>query len=272
MLRRVESPLMTLWVHRSLQCCDLARRQPSSSLSDKQEQALWRQVAATQPVTTVANLFLLKVQQAIMKNEPLHLSEATRLFGLTLSGLDDSAHLLVWESLLTVAVLSDSVTRAEWATIDALLPRFIAMANRRGSFLRMLHGELLSAAWLNRRGDVGAAKASVGRALTIAESTGYVRPLLDLPAVYELTLQSRSLAPRLLALLNDSAPPTLSLSTQEKRLLELLALGHSNQEIAAALWLAPNTVKRYLSNLYAKIGVNTRLQAVARAREMGLVN
>ena len=272
MLRRVESPLMTLWVHRSLQCCDLARRQPSSSLSDKQEQALWRQVAATQPVTTVANLFLLKVQQAIMKNEPLHLSEATRLFGLTLSGLDDSAHLLVWESLLTVAVLSDSVTRAEWATIDALLPRFIAMANRRGSFLRMLHGELLSAAWLNRRGDVGAAKASVGRALTIAESTGYVRPLLDLPAVYELTLQSRSLAPRLLALLNDSAPPTLSLSTQEKRLLELLALGHSNQEIAAALCLAPNTVKRYLSNLYAKIGVNTRLQAVARAREMGLVN
>jgi ATP/maltotriose-dependent transcriptional regulator MalT len=45
----------------------------------------------------------------------------------------------------------------------------------------------------------------------------------------------------------------------------------SNQEIAARLHLSPNTVKTNVRNLYGKLGVQSRTQALRRARELGLV-
>ena len=53
--------------------------------------------------------------------------------------------------------------------------------------------------------------------------------------------------------------------------LEQIAEGRSNKEIAAALGVSPNTVKTHVARLYEKLGAERRTDAVARARELGIV-
>jgi LuxR family maltose regulon positive regulatory protein len=61
------------------------------------------------------------------------------------------------------------------------------------------------------------------------------------------------------------------LSERELQVLHLVADGLSNQEIADALILAVGTVKAHVHNIYGKLGVHGRTQAIARARELGLL-
>jgi DNA-binding CsgD family transcriptional regulator len=61
------------------------------------------------------------------------------------------------------------------------------------------------------------------------------------------------------------------LSTRETEVLSLIAAGQSNQEIGEQLCLALNTVKRHVYNIYAKLDVKKRTQAVSRARRLGLI-
>jgi LuxR family maltose regulon positive regulatory protein len=53
--------------------------------------------------------------------------------------------------------------------------------------------------------------------------------------------------------------------------LQLIAEGLTNREIAARLFLAMNTVKAHSSNIYGKLDVHSRTQAVARAQALGLL-
>jgi LuxR family maltose regulon positive regulatory protein len=68
----------------------------------------------------------------------------------------------------------------------------------------------------------------------------------------------------------DGLPITLS--AREVEVLNLIAEGKSNQEISAELYLALNTVKRHAYNIYAKLGVKKRTQAVSIARQLGLIH
>jgi LuxR family maltose regulon positive regulatory protein len=61
------------------------------------------------------------------------------------------------------------------------------------------------------------------------------------------------------------------LTARELEVLELLAAGTPNRAIAEALVVTPETVKKHLSHLFDKLGVANRTQAVARARELGLL-
>ncbi|MBY8821785.1 LuxR C-terminal-related transcriptional regulator [Sphingomonas colocasiae] len=61
------------------------------------------------------------------------------------------------------------------------------------------------------------------------------------------------------------------LSLREREVLEELAQGRSNKEIARLLDMTEHTVKFHLKNLFAKLDVARRTQAVARARELGLI-
>ena len=54
-------------------------------------------------------------------------------------------------------------------------------------------------------------------------------------------------------------------------MLQLLAAGASNQEIATALVVAPGTVKLHVSHILSKLGVHSRTRAILRARELGLL-
>jgi LuxR family maltose regulon positive regulatory protein len=62
------------------------------------------------------------------------------------------------------------------------------------------------------------------------------------------------------------------LSEREVEVLEHIAIGLSNREIAERLYLSLNTIKVHTRNLYGKLGVNSRTQAVAKARELGILD
>jgi len=70
---------------------------------------------------------------------------------------------------------------------------------------------------------------------------------------------------------NVRACASLGISNREFQVLELLAGGRSNKEIARALSVSLNTVKTLVSHLFGKLEASRRTQAILRARELGLI-
>ena len=69
---------------------------------------------------------------------------------------------------------------------------------------------------------------------------------------------------------NEKAITALGLTRREVEMLTHLSEGKSNKEIARTLNVSPNTVKTHLANLYEKLSVKNRTQAVTRARDLSL--
>ncbi len=61
-----------------------------------------------------------------------------------------------------------------------------------------------------------------------------------------------------------------ALSVREQEVLALLALGHTNSEIGAELYISIDTVKTYVRRVFTKLGVNNRTQAALRAVDLGI--
>jgi LuxR family maltose regulon positive regulatory protein len=146
-------------------------------------------------------------------------------------------------------------------------------------------------------GSRAAALEDVRRALAMGKSEGYLRTFLDGgPAMLNLLLDARARniepayvmklldafgvrdAPAdeqkdgLAALPMEASPWLESISAREQQVLALLAAGHTNQSIADSLGITLTTVKSHAGSIYAKLGVKSRTQAIARARELGLLN
>ena len=70
---------------------------------------------------------------------------------------------------------------------------------------------------------------------------------------------------------NAAAVRSLGLSPRELDILERLATGESNKEIARRLGISPNTVKTHVARVYEKLAVQRRVQAVEKARFLALI-
>jgi len=70
---------------------------------------------------------------------------------------------------------------------------------------------------------------------------------------------------------NEKLMQAHNISARELDVLELMAAGNSNAEIAARLFVSANTVKTHVSRIYGKLDVQRRTQAVDRARQIGLI-
>jgi len=178
----------------------------------------------------------------------------------------------------------------------ALLARLLLAAEaggRTGSVLEVLVLQALAQA---AKGDTLAALKPLERALTLGEPEGYVRlfikeglPMAQLLSTAITEGMRRDAARRLLAARPAEkgegvdrpepphAQPSVSqflrepLSERELEVLQLIAQGFSNREIAEQLYLALPTVKGHNRNIYSKLQVSRRTEAVARARELGLL-
>ena len=71
--------------------------------------------------------------------------------------------------------------------------------------------------------------------------------------------------------LDTSLVSQLELSKRELEILSLLAQGHSNQEIAAKLFISLSTVKTHIQNIFEKLDVKRRIQAIEKARRLNLI-
>ncbi|WP_432494774.1 response regulator [Kineococcus gypseus] len=108
--------------------------------------------------------------------------------------------------------------------------------------------------------------------VTLEQLVGAVRALaaggtLLLPALTERLLRAAAARPAAPADLGAPEP----LTRRELEVLRLLAAGWSNKEVAAALHLAPGTVKNHVTAVLLKLGVRDRTRAVLRALELGLL-
>jgi len=146
---------------------------------------------------------------------------------------------------------------------------------------------LLKASAEDALGDTGASSRSLERALDLAEPDGLLLPFLLHPRPDLLERHSRlrtahaSLISEILNLLSghapaarpeDAAPLQDPLTESELRVLRYLPTNLRGPEIASELFVSPNTIGSHMRNLYAKLGVHTRADAVSRARELGLLS
>jgi LuxR family transcriptional regulator, maltose regulon positive regulatory protein len=92
------------------------------------------------------------------------------------------------------------------------------------------------------------------------------------PDLGALADEAQALRAQLSVKRGPSAPGASSLTAAELRVLPLLATHLSIPEIGAALFLSPHTVKSQAASLYRKLGANSRSQAVARSRELALLD
>jgi DNA-binding CsgD family transcriptional regulator len=88
-------------------------------------------------------------------------------------------------------------------------------------------------------------------------------------AGHRLTASTR--APRAEFARNEAAVRSLGLTSRECEILDLLASGESNKELARRLGISPNTVKTHVARLYEKLGVQRRVQAIEKARLLALI-
>jgi len=70
---------------------------------------------------------------------------------------------------------------------------------------------------------------------------------------------------------DDQMIKMLGISSREMEVLDHLAKGHSNQEIADLLFVSLNTIKTHISNLYIKLDVDKRTKAISRAKQLKLL-
>jgi LuxR family maltose regulon positive regulatory protein len=175
------------------------------------------------------------------------------------------------------------------AAAITLLDRLQVAAQENERTGRVLEILTLQALALQAQGHPARALKVLAEALALAEPEGYVRLFLDEgPPMARLLYQAleNQIQPdycgRLLQavdLLSTADPrqrgdePSLveSLSEREREVLALVAEGLTNREIAQRLVIAPGTVKVHTANIYGKLGVHSRIQAVAKARELGIL-
>jgi DNA-binding NarL/FixJ family response regulator len=101
-----------------------------------------------------------------------------------------------------------------------------------------------------------------------AELTRAIRAVASGEAIF-----GPDVARRLMAYFADApvrAPAFPELSDREREVLELIARGMSNQQIVDRFVISPKTVRNHISNIFSKLQVRDRAEAVVRAREAGL--
>jgi LuxR family maltose regulon positive regulatory protein len=173
-----------------------------------------------------------------------------------------------------------------------LLQRLIEATEAGGRTFRAIEVLILQALASQAGGDITRAITTLEQALALAEPGGFIRTFVDegqpmARLLYKAAARGivSDYAGRLLAAFSVTEwEPTESLKTQapksdlieplserELEVLELIAEGLTNQEIASKLFLSLNTVKVHARHIYGKLGVGNRTQAVARARVLGVL-
>jgi len=187
------------------------------------------------------------------------------------------------EEYLTLArVLSAQGRRAEALSLLNRLLQTAEAEERMGSAIVIL---ILQALILQTQDNTARALKCLERALALAEPEGYCRAFLDEGRPMAELLrraEQRGLFPNYVHKLLSAFPAAEStpspadllpepLSERELEVLRLVATGASNQEIAGQLFIALSTAKKHVGNILVKLDTPNRIQAVARARELGLL-
>jgi LuxR family maltose regulon positive regulatory protein len=208
---------------------------------------------------------------------------------------DDLSYLREFDHITLARVLlacfKSGLADGSISGVASLLERLLKEAEDGGSMGSVIEILVLQAIAYNIHGDLTTALLSLKQALLLAEPEGYMRMFLDEgSSMIELLRESskRGIMPdytnKLLSAIkadmweskkNPKLPLKLPLieplSLREIEILNLLAKGLSNRVIAERLFLAVDTIKGHNRNIFNKLQVQSRTEAVIRARELGLL-
>jgi LuxR family maltose regulon positive regulatory protein len=183
------------------------------------------------------------------------------------------------------------IAKGQLDGLPEILERLRRKADKQGRMGTVIEILILQSIVFWKRRELDHALGRLERALALAEPEGYVRvfmdegrPMLDLLS----QAADRGIRPnyvaRLLALCGASSrkaglaavgttqmTPLEPLTERELEVLQLLAAGKSNKQIAEELVVVTGTVKCHLLNIYSKLHVHSRTQALACSRELNLV-
>lgn len=184
------------------------------------------------------------------------------------------------------------IARGQLENSISLLKHLLSAAETGGRTAKVIEIQLLQSIAFQANGDDDQAIATFKQALALAEPEGFVRIFVDEgpPLAHLLdNALARGLAPSyvrrlraafaseegasagLTAPLSDQTALVEPLSEREIEVLQLIAEGLTNPEIAAQLYLSLNTVKVHTRNIYGKLDAHNRTQAVARARALEIL-
>jgi LuxR family transcriptional regulator, maltose regulon positive regulatory protein len=259
----------------NLEKSQAAMRAAEPSVSDSRLSPRW----SSWVTSVLARLWLAQGDQL----------RTTRLLGQngitvdSLTPLVEITYLQEPEYLLLARIL---LVRGDYDTALALSERLLQKADLAGRMGRVIEILVLQALVCQEKKDTPRALATLEKALALAQPQGYRRVFLDEgESMARLLYHAKSrrigagYVDELLSAMSSPADPPLPpaqllvepLSLRELEVLKLIEAGDSNDKIAGRLVISTATVKRHITNIYAKLGVETRTQAVALARELNLL-
>jgi LuxR family maltose regulon positive regulatory protein len=181
------------------------------------------------------------------------------------------------------------IAQKQFAKAAPRLADVVEFAGAIGATGRLLRALTWQALVFHELGQEAQALAALTRALTLAAPEGYVhvftregapmaaflrqvRAAEVAPGYVEKLLAAFGQTAEVPAVAAEAASPMVEpLSEREMGVLKLLAQGCTDKQMAAALVIGRETVHQHLKNIYGKLGVHRRLEAVAAARKLGLL-
>lgn len=271
----------------------LAEGDPAGALAAVEEADRAMPQAVADPRLPVS---ALRAHLAVARGDLTEAGQWVRTAGLSVE--DEPVYLREPEYRVFARLL---VARGDPVAALAVLERWRALAVDQGrgvSIVRLRLSEVLAH---DAAGDHTAALRALAEALTLAAPEGYLRVFLDEGAPVAALLRELAVGRRLEQLGARKVPGAflqelveafdrhgtrgrprrgggvaapglpVPLSTREHEVLTLMASGHPNRAIAEKLFITVDTVKRHVTHVFEKLAVANRTQAVARARELGLL-
>lgn len=238
----------------------------------------------------IVSRYAIDAIKALEAKLALHRGDVAKAVALVEQYLQSDDHMAyVNEWWLQVMARVRVAQRHGNAALEILDPLFETMEQRRwmGSVINL---HIIQALAFESLGDIPQAVTAVTKALELAKPEGHVRVFLDEGAPMKRLLQKaleQDIVPQYVSSLLDAfetsnvmnTPQTDTtpagfepLSEREREVLTLIADGRSVPEIAQLFVVAPSTVKTHVKHIYRKLDVHNRVQAIARAREYGLLS
>ncbi|MCP5086354.1 MAG: hypothetical protein GY952_06075 [Rhodobacteraceae bacterium] len=261
------------------------------ALGDEQAAASWMQqaedMARTAPRPQVmAQVLLYKVRLQLAQNQLTMAQRWARESGLDITQVPDYSAEMAYLTLVRMFLAqADQKPLAVAVDVTTQLLQRVEAQQRWGRAIEILNLQALAYQAL---GQVDRALTVLENALLVAEAEGYLRRFVDegqpMADLLQLAL-ARKISPgytrRLLAACQAEQvrlttqgklqPLVEPLTERELEILNLIAAGLSNKAIADTLFITVGTVKRHSMNIYGKLGVNSRTQAVVKARALTLI-
>jgi LuxR family maltose regulon positive regulatory protein len=283
--RRAETGLC---LYESMLWLALAYR--AKGMENELEEVLERLVELALLSKTLEYLPMLRAFQARLSLLSGDEAEAIRWLDAVPRAIDTHTLMAAEVPLLTrVKVLIAAGSIANFDEAASLLDMLIDRAQATNERRRLVECIALRALLYEAQGNRAEANRTLVRALELAAPLGVVRTLLDLGPSLATLLRALSVKDELsryvgdlLAAFGRTKPKQTSqpgwsrfqiyevLTEREAEVLNQLGRRKTNQEIADELFISPLTVKRHASNIYQKLGVSSRRQALIKADQMGL--